>query len=193
MIRMHFRPLVLLEFTSAFFMILAILFLPVTTQPNLSRLMGYSLVAPPTIVLVALVGILWLPVYFIKGGHLPAETRPFVAFVLVAFISSLGAFIIKFPSYQSFSTIDAEKEALLTLAVGIGVYFLFALWFNSQNRLKLAATLINICGLILVFWCLAQLYVILVRGGEYPGWMVTRQHRDRQPVAEEQAGRKKAA
>jgi aryl-alcohol dehydrogenase-like predicted oxidoreductase len=28
---------------------------------------------------------------------------------------------------------------------------------------------------------------------EYPGWMVARQHRDRQPVAEEQAGRKKAA
>jgi hypothetical protein len=38
--------------------------------------------------------------------------------------------------------------------------------------LNLAATIINVSGLILVTWCLAQLYVILVRGGEYPGWMV---------------------
>ena len=56
--------------------------------------------------------------------------------------------------------------------IAIGVYFLFALWFRTLKHLSFAAVLINVSGLILVVWCLAQLYVILVRGGEYPGWMV---------------------
>jgi len=161
-----------LEYTSVVIMTLAVLLLPVTTQPVLSRLMGYSLVAPPSIILVALVGIIWLPVFIIKGGKLPAETRPFIAFILVALFSSLAAFFIKFPVYQKFTALDTEKEALLTFMIAIGVYFLFALWFRTLKHLSFAAVLINVSGLILVVWCLAQLYVILVRGGEYPGWMV---------------------
>ena len=161
-----------LEYASVVIMTLAVLLLPVTTQPVLSRLMGYSLVAPPSIILVALVGIIWLPVFIIKGGKLPAETRPFIAFILVALFSSLAAFFIKFPVYQKFTALDTEKEALLTFMIAIGVYFLFALWFRTLKHLSFAAVLINVSGLILVVWCLAQLYVILVRGGEYPGWMV---------------------
>jgi hypothetical protein len=166
------RPSKWLRHASVLMMILVILLLPVTTQPALSRLMGYSLVAPPSIILIAMVGILWLPFYLVKGGRFPAETRPFIAFVLTALISSLAAFFIKFPVYQNFTALDAEKEALLTFMIAIGVYFLFALWFRTLKRLNLAAAIINISGLILVAWCLAQLYVILVRGGEYPGWMV---------------------
>jgi hypothetical protein len=148
------------------------LLLPVTTQPMLSRLMGYSLVAPPSIILIALVGIVWLPYYLIRGGRFPAETRPFIAFILAALLSSLTAFFLKFPVYQNFTALDAEKEALLTFMIAIGVYFLFSLWFRTIKRLNFAAMSVNVSGLILVVWCLAQLYVILVRGGEYPGWMV---------------------
>jgi hypothetical protein len=68
--------------------------------------------------------------------------------------------------------LDAEKEMLLTFLIAVGVYFLFALWFRTSKQLGFAAVLINVSGLILVAWCLAQLYVILARGGEYPGWMV---------------------
>ena len=166
------RPLEWLRYASVVMMILVILLLPVTTQPLLSRLMGYSLVAPPSIILMALVGIVWLPFYLIRGGRLPAETRPFIAFILVALISSLTAYFIKFPVYQNFTALDAEKEALLTFMIAIGVYFLFSLWFRTLKHLNLAASIINVGGLILVAWCLAQLYVILFRGGEYPGWMV---------------------
>lgn len=161
-----------LEYASVIIMTLVILLLPVTTQPVLSRLMGYSLVAPPSIILIALVGVIWLPIFFIKGGKLPAETRPFIAFILVALFSSLTAFFIKFPVYQNFTVMDTEKEALLTFLIAIAVYFLFAVWFRTSKHLKFAAILFNVSGLILVSWCLAQLYVILVRGGEYPGWMV---------------------
>jgi hypothetical protein len=161
-----------LEFASVVVIALAVLLLPVTSQPALSRLMGYSLVAPPAILLIVLLGLFWLPVFFVKGGKLPAETRPFVAFVVVALISSLTAYFIKFPAYRNFTTLDVEKDALLTFMIAIGVYFLFALWFRTPRHLKLAAALINASGFLLVVWCLAQLYVILVRSGEYPGWMV---------------------
>jgi hypothetical protein len=161
-----------LEAASLFLMALAVLLLPVTSQPQLSRLMGYSLVAPPAILLIALLGIVWLPMFLIRGGKLPAETRPFIAFILAALLSSLAAYFIKFPAYRNFTPYVAEKDALLTFVIAIGVYFVFALWFRDQKQLKLAAALINFSGFVLVTWCLAQLFVILVRGGEYPGWMV---------------------
>jgi hypothetical protein len=153
-------------------MALAVLLLPVTSQPQLSRLMGYSLVAPPAILLIALLGIVWLPMFLIRGGKLPAEMRPFIAFILAALLSSLAAYFIKFPAYRNFTPYVTEKDALLTFVIAIGVYFVFALWFRDQKQLKLAAALINLSGFVLVAWCLAQLFVILVRGGEYPGWMV---------------------
>lgn len=171
MLRTRIHPLEWLEYASAAIIALAILLLPVTSQPHLSRLMGDSLVAPPAIVLIALLGVLWLPVFLIKGGKIPAESRPFIAFILAALTSSLAAFFIKFPVYQEFNALSAEKEALLTFLIAIGVYFLFALWFRTVKQLNLAAVLINVSGLILVAWCLMQLYVILARGGEYPGWM----------------------
>jgi hypothetical protein len=164
------------EFAGVALMALAVLLLPVTSLPVLSRLMGYSLVAPPAILLIGLVGVLWLPVFLIKGGKLPAETRPFIAFCLAVIISSLTAYFIKFPTYRNFTVIVAEKEALLTFMISIGVYFLFVLWFRTLKRLNLAAVLINVSGLILVAWCLMQLYIILIKGGEYPGWMVRIQY-----------------
>jgi hypothetical protein len=166
------RLLMAVEIASVVFMTLAILVLPVTSQPVLSRLMGYSLVAPPAIVLLAVLGMLWFPFFLFKGGNIPAETRPFIAFILAVLVSSLSAFFIKFPPYRDFTVLDGEKSALLTLLIACGVYFLFAVWFRTAKRLNLAAVIINISGLVLVMWCLAQLYVIFVRGGEYPGWMV---------------------
>jgi hypothetical protein len=114
MLHTHRRLLEWLEFASRVIMVLAILLLPVTSQPVLSRLMGNSLVAPPTLVLIALLGAFWLPVFLIRGGKLPAETRPFIAFVLAALVSSLAAYFIKFPVYQKFTTLDAEKDAVIT-------------------------------------------------------------------------------
>jgi O-Antigen ligase len=160
------------EIASAIIVALAVLLLPVTSQPTLARLMGHSLVAPPAILVIGLLGLFWLPVFFIKGGKVPAETRPFIAFVLAALISSLAAYFIKFPAYRNFTALDVEKDALLTFAIAVGVYFLFALWFRTPRHLKLAAILVNASGFILVAWCLTQLYVILGAGGEYPGWMV---------------------
>jgi hypothetical protein len=161
-----------LQYASGIIMALAVLLLPVTSQPALSRLMGYSLVAPPAILLIGLFGILWLPFFLIRGGKLPAETRPFIAFILAVLVSTLAAYFIKFPTYHNFTVMDAEKDALLTFMIAIGVYFLFVLWVCTVKHLNLAALLINISGLILVAWCLTQLYVILIRSGEYPGWMV---------------------
>jgi hypothetical protein len=161
-----------LEYLSAVIMMLAILLLPVTTQPALSRLMGDALVAPPSIILIALAGVIWVPVFIFKGGKFPAETRPFIAFMVVAFISSLAAFFINFPAYQNFTALDTEKEALLTFVIGIGVYFISALWFGTLKKINFAAVMINVSGLLVVAWCLMQLFVILARGGAYPGWMV---------------------
>lgn len=166
------RLLKSVEIASVVLMTLAILMLPMTSQPALSRLMGHSLVAPPAIVLLAVLGIFWFPFYLFKGGNVPAETRPFIAFVLVTLVSSLSAFFIKFPPYRDFTVLNAEKSALLTLLIACGVYFLFTVWFRTPKHLNLAAVIIDISGLVLVIWCLAQLYVIFVRGGEYPGWMV---------------------
>jgi hypothetical protein len=161
-----------LEISSVILIAMAILLLPVTTQPQLHLLMRYALVSPPSLVVVALVGIIWLPNYFLRRGKLPVEAKPFLAFIVVAIISSLVAFFYKMPPYRSVTILSAEIDAFLTLAIASGVFIVFAVWFREIKHLRLAALMINLGGLILILWSLAQLYVILARGGGYFGWMV---------------------
>jgi len=150
----------------------AVLLLPFTSLPLLSRIMGKTEVAPPTILFILLLTIGWLPVYLLQGGKLPREITPFLGFVVGALVASAAGFFLMLPPYKGYTPLLAERDALITLAIGVATYLVISLWHNEAGRLRWTLQMVNISGAIILAWSLVELYVIVRRNGVYPSLMV---------------------
>jgi len=150
----------------------AILLLPITSLPVLSRAMGKTLVAPPAMVFVFLAALAWLPLFLVRRGKLPRETLPLLAFIVSALVSALLAFFSFIPSFRKFTVASAETSALITLAIGVMFYLMFSVWFKDQKRLDWALRLVSIGGGLVLAWCLVQFFFMKFAGANYPGVMV---------------------
>lgn len=153
-------------------MLLAVFCLPATSLPLLSRLMGGTAVAPPAVVLIGLALLLWLPVWWINKEPLPREVVPLFAFLAAALLSTLTSFFIVIPSYKGLSPLSEGISALLTLVIGISTYLAFSLWGGERRRLTWILRVINLGGALTLFWSCAQLFFMILRNGQFPGWMV---------------------
>jgi len=153
-------------------MALAILLLPFTSLPLLSRLMGGTQVAPPTLVFIFVLTVGWLPLYLARGGKILHEMLPFLVFIILACISSAAAFFLNFPSYKGFTIRSAEVNALFTLAIGSVIYIVISLWHQEPSRMAFTLKLINWSGIALLAWSSIQLVFILFRAGHYPETLV---------------------
>ncbi len=144
-----------------------ILLLPFTSIPLLSRAMGNTTVAPASGVFVLLLVVVWMPVFLLRGGRLPAEMRPFLIFVGVALAASAAAFFLPLPAYKGFTVVKAETKALITLVIGVATYVVIALWPRQSSHFQWILLLVNISGLIILAWSAYQLYYILFKDGNY--------------------------
>jgi O-antigen ligase len=161
-----------LGLAAAVVMTAAVLLLPVTSMPVLSRLMDNSLVAPPSAVLIALMTVLWLPVFIVRGGLIPRESVPLWVFFYIALISAGLAFFRIYPSFKGYTVSRNETSALLTMVMAGAFYLVFALYYRGSPKLKSFFAALNFSGLLLLAWSLAQLYIIITTRGDYHGWMV---------------------
>ena len=160
------------EFGSKLAMGLAILSLPITSLPLLSKVMGSTMVAPASAILIFFLAVFWMPVYFLRGGSLPAELKPFLLFVIAAIVSSAAAFFLPLPPYQGFTIINAEIKALITLIIGVVTYIIVTIWHRDLASLTTTLRLINLSGLLILVWSFIELAIILFRGGNYPPLMI---------------------
>lgn len=151
---------------------LALLLLPFTSLPLLSRIMGGTQVAPPSIIFIFILTVGWLPVYLLRGGKLPGEMTPFLGFVLAALIASAAAFFLLYPPYKGYTVLLAERDALVTLGIGAATYLVVSLWHHDPGQFRRTLQLVDISGAVILAWSLVQLWVILLRGGQYPALMV---------------------
>ena len=161
-----------LQWGSKLAMASAMLLLPFTSLPLLSRIMGKTQVAPPTILFIFALTIGWLPVYLVRGGKLPKEMTPLLGFGVTALISSAAGFFISFPIYKGYTALASERDALLTLAIGAATYLVISLWHREAGQLRLTLQLINLSGGVILVWSLVQLNFVLLHDGRYPSWMV---------------------
>jgi O-Antigen ligase len=160
------------EFGSKLAMGLAVLSLPITSLPLLSKIMGDTQVAPACIIFILLLAVGWAPVYLLGGGALPAEMKPFLLFVIAAIVSSAAAFFLSLPPYKSFSILNAEIKALITLIIGVVTYIIVTIWHRDLASLTTTLRLVNVSGLVILVWSFIELAIILFRGGNYPTLMV---------------------
>jgi hypothetical protein len=157
---------------AAVVMAAAVILLPVTSMPLLSRLMDHALVAPPSAVLIALMTVLWLPVFIVRGGLIPRESAALWVFFYIALISAGVAFFRIYPSFKGYTVSRNEISAVLTLAIAGAFYLIFALYYRGSSKLKSFFAALNLSGILLLVWSLVQLYVVVSSHGDYRGWMV---------------------
>ncbi|KAF0109276.1 MAG: O-antigen polymerase family protein [Anaerolineaceae bacterium] len=173
MINPKSKLLLLADKLAGILLALALISLPVTSLPLLSRLAGGTQVAPPSLVFVGLAAAAWLPLYALAGGKLWRETRPFLAFVAVAILASLAAFFLPVNTYKGHTLLREQVEAAFTLVSAVAFYLVVTLWFRDEARLNRALRWLNWGGLAALAWGLAQVAVIYLRGGDYPAWMTS--------------------
>jgi O-antigen ligase len=172
----HSRLLQIVTTLTGLCMALAVFFLPITSLPLLSRLMGGTMVAPPSIVFAGLGLALWLPVLLVQRESLPREFAPLAAFVTAALVSSLLSFFLLFPPFKGNSPLAEIAHALITLIIGLTCYAAFALWYTRRERFTWLFRLVDLGGAVMLLWSLAQLYVLFLSGRPYPDWMIALQN-----------------
>lgn len=151
---------------------LALVLLPITSLPRLASLVGGPLVAPPSVVFLFVLAVGWLPIYLLKNGILPGEMKPWLVFSGMVLVSIPLSYFLPVPAYKNHSILSAGTDALLTFGIALTAYVIFSTWIQRPGQLRWVLGWINLGGLVLVTWSLAQLYFILVSKGAYPGWMV---------------------
>jgi hypothetical protein len=156
---------------AGFIMLLAVICLPITSLPLLSRLMGGTMVAPPSVILAGLALVIWLPIYFIEKRPLPREFIPLAAFFGFALVSSFLSFFLLLPPYKFNSSTSEIIQAVLTLCIGITCYVAFSLWCVSSERITWLFRLVNLGGIAIVVWSFAQLFILFFHDHQYPTWM----------------------
>ena len=152
--------------------LLAVFFMPITSLPFLSRLMGGTMVAPPSVVLAGLALVIWLPVRLAQREPLPREYVPLAAFVAAALVSSFLSFFISIPSYKQISSVSEIIGAVLTLCIGLVSYAAFSLWGVKKERFTWIFRMVNLGGAIMLLWAFAQLYILFLHNEDYPSWMM---------------------
>lgn len=146
------------------------LLLPVTSSPLVAKLIGGTMVAPlSALVLLALLAVWFVP-YLLRGGQLPPQTLPLFGFLLAGLVASGAAFFYAFPPRGDAVLWRNELEAILSLGLGILFYLLMAAWPCSEQRVKFVLRWINWSGLLTLLWAFFQM-VIWHTLHTYPDWM----------------------
>lgn len=147
-----------------------VILLPVTSMPLVVRLAHSDTVAAPSgVVLLALL-VVWLLPALWRGGALPRQSLPLLAFAMAATLATLLAVFLPVPPYKDQSLLLSGLKGLVTLALGVSFYLLAATWLASEERMRSTLRLINWSGLAIIIWSLAQA-AAWYSGNHYPEWM----------------------
>ena len=147
----------------------AMIALPITSYPLLVKLTPSSTVAPLAPIFLAVLGLVWLLPRLLRGGSLPAESKPLLWFVLAAVVAWAVAFFSDVPVFRERSNLTEGVKAFLTLGAGLMAYFVPAAWLSADRKhLQRTLVLINLAGVILIAWSLVQAYYVIFNHGDYP-------------------------
>ena len=161
----------LVEFSCKAAWLILIILLPFTSLPLLQRLSGADMVSPASAIPLLWLVIAWFLPYVLKGGRLPRQIMPLLAFLLVAFIASAAAYFTNIPPLKGKSVLSREVQALLTLMIGMAFYLVVSAWPRTENRLRLSFQALNFAGLLVITWSLVQGFFWFSRHS-FPSFMV---------------------
>jgi len=113
--------------------------------------------------------ILWFAYFIFSKGILPREVVPFLFFATIAAIATVYSFFIYIPSFKGGNYIEEGFVGLMTLGIGSAFYLLTCSWLGtSSKKIINSLKLIDISGLLILSWTLAQGIYIFLFNGNYP-------------------------
>jgi O-antigen ligase len=133
--------------------------LPVTSMPLVKDLLGSSTVAAPSVLLLALLLAGWLVPYLIKGGGLPLQTIPLLAFFCVVILSFGVGLALPLPPLKDVNPFKHSMTALITLAIGVGFFLIPSRMIKDEEQLKTSLRWINLGGALILGWSFFQALV----------------------------------
>lgn len=149
--------------------VLALFLLPITSFPPLAQRLGGVVVAPISAFLFLLLAAIWLFPHLLRGGKLPRESWPLLAFLAVAIISYALAQFADIPSFRRFDPLKEGLQVFATLALGMVSFYVPAVWLMGDGqRLRRALQVVSLGGVALMIWCLVQSWYVLFLNGEFP-------------------------
>ncbi len=147
-----------------------ILSTPITSMPAVVQLMGSDTVASPAGLFLFVLFFLWLIPFILRRGRFSSLVVPFVGFVLVSLVSTIGSIFLVFPPYENVSFFRNSAVALITLGVGAAFYFVTQTVTRNRQTLEKTMRWVHAAGAVVIFWCLIQFSAWHVLGG-YPQWL----------------------
>jgi O-antigen ligase len=130
--------------------------LPVTSMPLVNRLVGGTMVAPPSMLVLLLLIIVWFIPYLLRRGALPAQSTPLLGFFGVAVIACARAVFLPTPPFRDATVIGNIIEGIVTLGAGIAFYLLTAIWAADKKRFSVILRWVNWSGMLIIIWSLIQ-------------------------------------
>ena len=151
---------------------LLIFLLPITSLPLASRILGSTMVAAPSILLLGILVILLFLFHSQIVLKISPIMYPILLFVLMAIISSLLSFWLPTPIQKEYSILRNVIEGLGTLMIGVTFYFITVNIIQSELDLKNTLRMISFSFIPLSIWCFLQFFYGQILG-DYPEWMRT--------------------
>ena len=148
----------------------ALISLPITTFPLFSSLTG-ALVAPLSILPIAILFFLWVIPVVLRKGTIPKESIPLGFFVMVVILSCALAYFYDIPGFKGKSIPGQELRAIFTLIIGLSFYLVTTTWVNHADKLRSSLKYITIGGILSLLWTGLQAYFILRHAEQYPTWL----------------------
>lgn len=149
---------------------LLIVLLPFTSFPLVKKLTGAPMVAPASLLVLAVLSLVWLVPGLLRGMSLPRLALPLLAFITSALVSCGLAFFQPIPRFRDMSVLKSEVEALATLAVGALFFMCVAVWPRRHERLNFILRWVNWSGAAIIGWSLLQAF-FWRQSHSYPVWM----------------------
>lgn len=139
-------------------------------MPLIRYLVGSSVVAAPSVILLTVILIGWLIPYILKGGKLPYQTIPLLAFFCGVLLSFAAALWLPIPPLKEINPVTHSITAIITLVVGITFFLIPSVMIRGEESFKSTLRWITLGGILILCWSFLQAAVWFGEG-HYWNWM----------------------
>ncbi len=151
-----------------------VLLLPITSLPWIANRFGGTMVAPPALIPLIILILIFLIPKWIQRHPLPRQSYPLFWFVLVALAAWAASYFINLPPFREVNRLSNEVSAIITLGIGLSFYLAAATWPAKPGDLQKLQRYINWAGLFIISWSILQAVIWLVdTNAPYPQWMIS--------------------